>query len=101
MVGDFASIQVVIPVRDEAATITTVVENLRGQGLRRIRVVDNGSSDGSGELAHGAGAVVLREPSRGMAVPAGGVAGISTKTLIGSSFVTETAAMPSNQPLAG
>ena len=65
MVGDFESIQVVIPVRDEAATITTVVENLRGQGLRRIRVVDNGSSDGSGELAHGAGAVVLREPRPG------------------------------------
>lgn len=65
MAGDYASIQVVIPVRNEAATIESVVENLFSIGLCRIRVVDNGSSDASAERAHTAGAVVVKEPRPG------------------------------------
>lgn len=59
------SIQVVIPVRDEAATIGSVVRRLRRLGLERIRVVDNGSSDATAERARRAGADVLWEPGAG------------------------------------
>ncbi len=47
----------VIPARDEAETIAGAVRSLRaqGQGLR-ILVVDDGSTDGTGELAREAGA---------------------------------------------
>lgn len=58
-------VQVVIPVRDEAGSIARVVSELRGLGLRRIRVVDNGSSDGSADLAAAAGAEVLQESRAG------------------------------------
>ncbi len=54
----------VIPALDEAPSIARVVETLRGQksvALHRVVVVDNGSSDGTGELARRAGASVVRE----------------------------------------
>jgi glycosyltransferase involved in cell wall biosynthesis len=60
-----APIQVVIPVRDEAATIGSVVRQLRHLGLERILVVDNGSSDASADRAREAGAVVVTEPRAG------------------------------------
>jgi glycosyltransferase involved in cell wall biosynthesis len=65
MTADLDSIQVVIPVRNEEATIAAVVEGLRARGLRRIRVVDNGSADRSGSRARQAGAEVLEEPRAG------------------------------------
>jgi glycosyltransferase involved in cell wall biosynthesis len=58
----------VIPALDEAASIAQVVETLRGQrtaALYRVIVVDNGSSDGTGEIARRAGASVVREERRG------------------------------------
>ena len=58
----------IIPALDEAPSIAGVVETLRGQesiALRRIIVVDNGSSDGTGEIARRAGASVVREERRG------------------------------------
>ena len=58
-------VQVIIPVRDEEATIAGVVEGLRRSGLRSIRVVDNGSRDGSAAAARRAGAEVLPEPAPG------------------------------------
>jgi len=58
----------VIPALDEAPSIARVVEGLRGQPLLAtgdLIVVDNGSTDGTGEIARRAGARVVREERRG------------------------------------
>ncbi len=55
--------EVILPVLDEAAAIPGVLGALPA-GYRAI-VVDNGSSDGSGELAAALGARVVVEPRRG------------------------------------
>jgi glycosyltransferase involved in cell wall biosynthesis len=52
---------VVIPALNEEETIATVVQNLRRRGFRRIRVIDNGSSDATASRAGAAGADVLIE----------------------------------------
>ncbi len=54
---------VILPVLDEAAAIPAVLAGMP-PGYRAI-VVDNGSSDGSGELAASLGAVVVHEARRG------------------------------------
>ena len=62
------SIAAVIPALDEAQSIAHVVEGLRAQALLasgEIIVVDNGSKDGTGEIARRAGAKVVREERRG------------------------------------
>jgi glycosyltransferase involved in cell wall biosynthesis len=56
-------VDVVLPVLDEAAAIPWVLARLP-TGWRAI-VVDNGSTDGSGELARELGATVVLEPRRG------------------------------------
>jgi glycosyltransferase involved in cell wall biosynthesis len=63
-------VSVVIPCLDEAETIAECVTSARtvldDSGLDgEVIVVDNGSTDGSGELARAAGAVVVDEPRRG------------------------------------
>ncbi len=61
-------ITAVIPALDEAGSIQQVVEKLRGQPaatLESIFVVDNGSTDGTGDMARRAGASVVREERRG------------------------------------
>jgi glycosyltransferase involved in cell wall biosynthesis len=68
--GRAPSVSVVIPCLDEAATIGECVrgalQTLRAEGLAgEVIVVDNGSGDGSGELAAAAGARVVRESRRG------------------------------------
>jgi len=66
--GRAAAIVAVIPALDEAPSIGMVVERLRAQRavpLARIVVVDNGSRDGTGEIARRAGASVVREERRG------------------------------------
>ena len=56
----------VIPALNEAPSIGRVVAQLRAAGaLDRIIVVDNGSTDGTGDLARAAGATVVREERRG------------------------------------
>ncbi len=56
----------VIPALDEAPSIERVVEGLRRQELlAEVVVVDNGSTDGTGEIAARAGARVVREERRG------------------------------------
>ena len=60
-----ATVAAVIPVLDEAATIVGVLAELREAGSHASIVVDGGSRDGTAELAHRAGAVVIREPRRG------------------------------------
>jgi glycosyltransferase involved in cell wall biosynthesis len=69
-VGDecLPPIVAVIPALDEAPSIAGVVETLCAQtrvSLHRIIVVDNGSSDGTGEIARRGGASVVREERRG------------------------------------
>ncbi|WNZ24192.1 glycosyltransferase family 2 protein [Leptolyngbya sp. NK1-12] len=56
---------VLIPVRNEAETIAAVIQALQSYGLTQIRVVDNGSTDGSGAIAEQAGAEVVTEPIPG------------------------------------
>ncbi|HVR51759.1 MAG TPA: glycosyltransferase, partial [Pseudorhodoferax sp.] len=51
---------IVIPARDEAATIGTVVHTVRAAGWLDVLVVDDQSQDGTGDLAAAAGARVLR-----------------------------------------
>src|SRR5688572_6967757 len=63
-------VSVLIPCLDEAETIaecvTSAREVLEENGLDgEVVVVDNGSTDGSGELARAAGARVVDEPRRG------------------------------------
>jgi glycosyltransferase involved in cell wall biosynthesis len=56
-------IDVVLPVLDEAASLPWVLERLPA-GFRAV-VADNGSADGSAELARALGALVVVEPQRG------------------------------------
>ena len=63
-------VSVLIPCLDEADTIAECVTSARDvldeNGLEgEVVVVDNGSTDGSGDLARAAGAVVVEEPRRG------------------------------------
>ncbi len=63
-------VSVVIPCLNEAASIERCVQKalqaLEGQGWRgEVIVADNGSDDGSPELARDAGALVVHEPRRG------------------------------------
>jgi glycosyltransferase involved in cell wall biosynthesis len=56
-------VDVVLPCLDEAAALPAVLSGLPA-GMRAI-VVDNGSSDGSAEVARRHGAIVVDEPRRG------------------------------------
>ena len=61
-------IVVVIPALNEAASIGSVVDGLLNQAsvpLRDVIVVDNGSDDGTGDIARQHGASVVREERRG------------------------------------
>jgi glycosyltransferase involved in cell wall biosynthesis len=56
------TVSVVIPARNEAANLPHLLESLRGQTLppAEIVVVDDGSGDGTGEIAARLGAKVIR-----------------------------------------
>lgn len=58
-----ATVDVVLPVLDERAALPGVLAGLP-TGFRAV-VVDNGSTDGSGDLARSLGATVVVEPRRG------------------------------------
>jgi glycosyltransferase involved in cell wall biosynthesis len=60
-------VAVVVPALNEAQSLPRVLEGLRSLSdpPDRIVVVDNGSTDGTGEVALRGGADVVREPERG------------------------------------
>ena len=51
---------VVIPAKDEAETIGTVIQALGEAGFHHVFVIDDHSSDGTGEMSRAAGATVAR-----------------------------------------
>jgi glycosyltransferase involved in cell wall biosynthesis len=59
------TVAVIIPCLNEAEPIAGVVADVRAQGTDFVIVVDNGSTDDTGERAAAAGATVVREPRRG------------------------------------
>lgn len=60
-------ISVIIPARNEAATIAAVVATMRAMApVAEVVVIDNASDDGTAEAARGAGATVVLEARRGM-----------------------------------
>lgn len=58
-------VALIIPALDEEQAIGTTLDGLAGQVLAQIIVVDNGSSDRTGEVARARGAQVVAEPRRG------------------------------------
>lgn len=56
---------VIIPVLNEAASIGLVLDEIPRGSVRHVLVVDNGSSDGTPDVARAHGATVLHEPRRG------------------------------------
>lgn len=58
-----APVDVVLPVLDEAGALPWVLERMP-DGFRPV-VADNGSTDGSGDIARSFGAIVVAEPRRG------------------------------------
>jgi glycosyltransferase involved in cell wall biosynthesis len=71
------TVDVVLPCRDEAAALPALLRRLAGlPGEYRAIVVDNGSTDGTAEIAADLGALVIHEPlpGYGSAVHAGIVA---------------------------
>jgi glycosyltransferase involved in cell wall biosynthesis len=58
-------IDALIPALNEEASMAYVIEGLKGRGLRRIVVADNGSTDGTAQCARSAGAEVTSAPQRG------------------------------------
>ncbi len=64
-------VSVVIPALNEAQSIVKVIEGLWQLSFQKLRIIDeivvcdNGSTDGTAQLARIAGATVVHEPSRG------------------------------------
>lgn len=58
-------VDVVIPALDEAASIALVIGALPADRVRRVVVADNGSRDGTAEVARAAGAEVVQAARRG------------------------------------
>ncbi len=61
MCQDSAAVGVVIPVRNEAASIALVLQDIPADINALVVVVDNGSTDATAHIAQESGAVVLHE----------------------------------------
>jgi len=58
-------VDVIIPALNERASIPLVLAAIPRDRVREIVVVDNGSTDGTAEVASAAGSTVIAEPRRG------------------------------------
>ncbi len=58
-------VEIIIPAYNEEQSIVRVIDAIPKERLKRIIVVDNGSTDRTAELARAAGADVVSEPNRG------------------------------------
>jgi glycosyltransferase involved in cell wall biosynthesis len=58
-------IDVVVPARDDGASLAALLRDLPHRAIRSVVVVDRASTDRTAEIARDAGALVLREPSAG------------------------------------
>jgi glycosyltransferase involved in cell wall biosynthesis len=59
------SVTLIIPALNEAACLATLLVNLPTDYIDQLIVVDNGSDDGTAQVAQRAGATVIVEPRRG------------------------------------
>jgi glycosyltransferase involved in cell wall biosynthesis len=76
-------VSVVIPALNEAESIGSVVSSMPWKQIAECIVVDNGSTDGTGEIAAAAGARVIRSPrGYGAAMHAGTKAVLPSSTII-------------------
>jgi glycosyltransferase involved in cell wall biosynthesis len=58
-------VDVIIPALDESRSLPLVLGDLPRDRVRHVLVVDNGSTDGTADVARDAGAAVIEEPRRG------------------------------------
>lgn len=58
-------VDVIIPALNEAESLPHVLRALPWARIRSVIVVDNGSTDGTAEVARAGGAIVLHQPERG------------------------------------
>ncbi|MEX2529458.1 MAG: glycosyltransferase family 2 protein [Gemmatimonadota bacterium] len=61
----WADVVALIPALDEENALPGVIRGLRAEGVSRVLVVDNGSTDRTEQVARAEGAVVVREEERG------------------------------------
>ena len=74
-------IDAIVPARNEAPTVAAVVEACRGCAyVSDVIVVDDGSTDGTAELALAAGAKVVRTDGRGGSKAAAMAAGVEASS---------------------
>jgi glycosyltransferase involved in cell wall biosynthesis len=77
------SISVIIPALNECESIGQVVASMPWELIAECIVVDNGSTDGTGEVAAAAGARVVRSPrGYGSACKAGSAAALASSTIL-------------------
>jgi glycosyltransferase involved in cell wall biosynthesis len=76
-------VSVIIPALNERESIGSVVASMPWSEIAECIVVDNGSTDGTGEIAAAAGARVVTSPrGYGAACSAGGAAAVATSTIL-------------------
>jgi glycosyltransferase involved in cell wall biosynthesis len=64
-VAEHLRVAIVMPARDEAASVGLVLDEIPRGLVAEVFVVDNGSSDGTAEVARAHGATVVSEPEPG------------------------------------